>query len=93
MAGTTELGSRRSGHESGNGGGWKDPDYWSDPPLSKREAQVLRLLAEGKNNAEIARELFISRQTVKKHVSSIFTKVDADNRVQAAVYAVRKGIV
>ena len=91
MAGTTRLESRRSRHESGNG---HEPDYWSNEPrLSGRESEVLRLLAQGKNNAEIARELFISRQTVKKHVSSIFSKLEADNRVQAAVYAVRKGIV
>jgi DNA-binding NarL/FixJ family response regulator len=67
--------------------------FRSGQPLSGREVQVLRLLAEGKNNAEIAHALFISRQTVKKHVSSIFAKLEAENRVQAAVYAVRKGIV
>ena len=61
--------------------------------LSPREIEVLRHLAGGKNNREIARELFISRQTIKKHVSSILAKIHADNRVQAAVYAVREGIV
>ena len=93
MPGTTQLRRRRGGHDSANGGARRDSDFRSGAPLSEREAQVLRLLAEGMNNAEIARELYISRQTVKKHVSSIFAKLEADNRVQAAVYAVRKGIV
>jgi DNA-binding NarL/FixJ family response regulator len=93
MAGTAQLASTRNGHDSGKNGAWEDSDVRSGAPLSAREADVLRLLAEGKQNAEIARELFISRETVKKHVSSILAKVQADNRVQAAVYAVRKGIV
>jgi DNA-binding NarL/FixJ family response regulator len=93
MAGTAQVGSIGNGHDSGQGDAWEDSDYRSGARLSGREAEVLRLLVEGKNNAEIARELFISRQTVKKHVSSILAKVQVDNRVQAAVYAVRKGIV
>jgi DNA-binding NarL/FixJ family response regulator len=93
MADTTQGRGSRSGHDSSDGHAPKASDFLSGRPLSGREAQVLRLLAEGKNNVEIARELFISRQTVKKHVSSIFAKLETDNRVQAAVYAVRNGIV
>ena len=61
--------------------------------LSDRELEVLRLIANGKDNAEIARELFISPKTVKNHISNILMKLQIDNRIQAAVYAVRSGIV
>lgn len=61
--------------------------------LSERELQVLRLLAEGHDNAEIAAELCISPATAKSHVSNILTKLHTQNRVQAAVYAVRAGLV
>jgi DNA-binding NarL/FixJ family response regulator len=61
--------------------------------LSERELQVLRLLAAGKDNSEIAQELFISPKTVKNHISSILAKLHIENRIQAAVYAVRSGIV
>jgi DNA-binding NarL/FixJ family response regulator len=61
--------------------------------LSDREIQVLKLIANGKDNAEIARELFISPKTVKNHISNILMKLQIENRIQAAVYAVRSGIV
>jgi DNA-binding NarL/FixJ family response regulator len=61
--------------------------------LSDREVEVLRLLAEGKGNAEIAQELFISPKTVKNHIASILMKLQIENRIQAAVYAVRTGII
>ena len=61
--------------------------------LSDRELEVLRLIANGKDNAEIARELYISPKTVKNHISNILMKLQIDNRIQAAVYAVRSGIV
>jgi DNA-binding NarL/FixJ family response regulator len=61
--------------------------------LSKRERDVLRLVAEGKENNEIAELLFISPQTVKNHISNILAKLQMENRIQAAVYAVRQGIV
>jgi DNA-binding NarL/FixJ family response regulator len=61
--------------------------------LSERELQVLRLLAAGKDNSDIAQELFISPKTVKNHISSILAKLHIENRIQAAVYAVRSGIV
>jgi DNA-binding NarL/FixJ family response regulator len=61
--------------------------------LTDREAEVLRLLAAGRENADIAQELFISPRTVKNHISSILAKLHVDNRIQAAVYAVRKGMV
>ncbi len=63
------------------------------PDLSDREIEVLRLIANGKDNAEIAQELFISPKTVKNHISNILMKLQIDNRIQAAVYAVRSGLV
>ena len=60
--------------------------------LSDRELQVLKLLAGGKDNAEIARELVISPKTVKNHISNILAKLQIENRIQAAVYAVRAGL-
>jgi DNA-binding NarL/FixJ family response regulator len=61
--------------------------------LSEREVEVLKLIANGKDNAEIATELFISPKTVKNHISNILMKLQIENRIQAAVYAVRSGIV
>ena len=61
--------------------------------LSEREVEVLKLIANGKDNAEIARELFISPKTVKNHISNILMKLQIENRIQAAVYAVRSGLV
>jgi DNA-binding NarL/FixJ family response regulator len=61
--------------------------------LSDREVEVMRLVAEGRDNAEIAGALFISPQTVKNHISNILAKLQMDNRIQAAVYAVRSGLV
>lgn len=61
--------------------------------LTERECTVLRLLADGKENGEIATELVISIQTVKNHVSNILAKLEVNNRVQAAVHAVRHGLL
>ena len=61
--------------------------------LSDREIEVLKLIANGKDNAQIAGELHISPKTVKNHISNILMKLQIDNRIQAAVYAVRSGIV
>jgi DNA-binding NarL/FixJ family response regulator len=61
--------------------------------LSDREMEVLKLIANGKDNAQIAADLHISPKTVKNHISNILMKLQIDNRIQAAVYAVRSGIV
>ncbi len=61
--------------------------------LSDREIQVLKLIANGQDNAQIAAELHISPKTVKNHISNILMKLQIDNRIQAAVYAVRSGLV
>ncbi|MGB7096671.1 MAG: response regulator transcription factor [Anaerolineales bacterium] len=61
--------------------------------LSDREMEVLRLIAAGSSNAEIAEQLVISEKTVKGHVSNILSKLHLADRTQAAVYAWREGIV
>lgn len=61
--------------------------------LSKREIEVLKLVAVGMFNKEIGVELEISERTVKNHLSSIFKKIDSSDRTQAAVFAIRNGLV
>jgi NarL family two-component system response regulator LiaR len=61
--------------------------------LTDREAEVLRLLARGKANKQIASSLYVSEKTVKAHVSSILMKLGVQSRTQAALYAVRTGLV
>ena len=61
--------------------------------LTEREREVLRLVALGKNNPEIAGELFISVNTVTRHITNIFAKTSTRNRVEAAVYAARRHMV
>ncbi len=63
------------------------------PLLTTREMDVLRLIVDGADNAAIGLELSISRHTVKQHVTNIFDKLEVRGRVEAAVYAVRKGLV
>jgi NarL family two-component system response regulator LiaR len=60
--------------------------------LSERELEVLRLLAAGKSNQQIADELVISRNTVQRHVSNVFDKTGIVNRAQAGVYARDHGL-
>jgi DNA-binding NarL/FixJ family response regulator len=62
-------------------------------PLTGREIDVLQLVAEGKSNQEIAQSLVISESTVKNHLRNILGKLHLRNRIQAAVYAVRQGLV
>ncbi|MDO4765523.1 MAG: response regulator transcription factor [Eubacteriales bacterium] len=61
--------------------------------LTKREVQVLKLVTNGMLNKEIAIRLRISEKTVKNHVSNIFKKIDVSDRTQAAVYAIKTGLV
>jgi DNA-binding NarL/FixJ family response regulator len=64
-----------------------------ESPLTNREAQVLRHIALGLSNREIGRSLGISIETVKEHVQNILRKIAVSDRTQAAVWAVRKGLV
>ncbi|WP_034601784.1 response regulator [Clostridiisalibacter paucivorans] len=60
--------------------------------LTRREYEVISLIAEGLNNREIADRLFISEKTVKNHVSNIFKKIDVNDRIQAAIFAYKNNI-
>lgn len=65
----------------------------ANEPLSQRERDVLRLVADGASNKEIAERLQIAENTVKKHLQSILDKLHLQNRTQAAAYALREGVV
>lgn len=66
---------------------------WEDHDLTEREITVLRLVADGKTNKEIANSLNLSEKTVKNHVRNIFHKLQVYDRTQAAILAIRKGII
>jgi DNA-binding NarL/FixJ family response regulator len=68
-------------------------EHYSDEPLSRREVEVLRHLADGKGNRDIASKLFITEETVKAHMKHIFGKLGAIDRTQALVIALRRGFV
>ena len=61
-------------------------------PLTPRERDVLAELTKGKSNREIASSLFVTEKTVKTHISNIFTKLQVQDRTQAALYAVKHGL-
>jgi NarL family two-component system response regulator LiaR len=65
----------------------------TEDPLTPREMETLRLVAQGLNNREIAERLVIGQGTVRNYVSNILSKLHLANRVQAALYAVREGII
>ena len=62
-------------------------------PLTEREVEVLRLIAQGQSNKEIAEKLVVAEMTVRKHVSNILGKLHLASRTQAALYALKEGIV
>lgn len=69
-----------------------EPEHGPIEQLSPRELEVMRLIAQGMENSEIADALSISPRTAKNHVSNILAKLGVPNRIQAGIYAVRKGI-
>lgn len=71
----------------------RDNDKDKIEDLTRRELEVLKLLATGNYNKEIAEELGISERTVKNHVSNIFKKIEVTDRTQAAVFAIRNNLI
>ena len=61
--------------------------------LTKQESNILVLVGQGKRNAEIARELFLSVHTVESHLRSIFQKLRISSRTEAAIYAFERGLL
>jgi DNA-binding NarL/FixJ family response regulator len=70
-----------------------DPEHVPTPRLTDREMEVLRLVARGLNNRDIAKELFISENTVKNHIRNILEKLQLHSRMEAVVYAVREKLL
>ena len=71
----------------------KNEDELKIDSLTKRELQVLKEVAVGKFNRDIAKEMEISERTVKNHISSIFKKLDVTDRTQAAVFAIKNNLI
>ncbi len=69
----------------------EEPD--ADRVVTKREEEVLQLIADGCSTGEVAERLYISQKTVKNHLASIYQKLDARDRTQAVLQAVRMGII
>jgi NarL family two-component system response regulator LiaR len=69
------------------------PQETSREKLTEREREVIRLVAMGRNNREIALELFISEKTVKTHISNILGKLNLEHRTQLAIYAIKNKLV
>lgn len=74
-------------------GGERPAKAPGDPGLTERELEVLRLVGQGASNRDIAASLFISEKTAKNHLTHIFEKLGVSDRTQAALYAVRAGLV
>jgi len=67
--------------------------YVASPKLSERELEVVGLISKGKSNKEIARMLFVTDNTVKMHVKNILSKLEANDRTQAVVIAIQRGLL
>jgi DNA-binding NarL/FixJ family response regulator len=68
-------------------------EHWSDDPLTMREVEVLRQVADGNRNRDIADKLFIAEHTVKAHIKKIMAKLGVVDRTQAVAVGVRRGII
>ena len=79
--------------ELGRKYGENELEYYIERPLSRREIEVLKLVINGKSNAEIAKTLYITQNTVKAHMSKIMEKLAVTDRVQAAVKATRQNLI
>ena len=76
-----------------NGNGIKSHRQKTPSKLTSRERDVLKLLIKGKNNTEIAKELVVSKYTIKAHVANILQKLNVNDRVQAVVKAISEEII
>jgi NarL family two-component system response regulator LiaR len=83
------MDATRVAHQTGPGG--EAQALAAD--LTEREREVVRLVAQGRSNSEIAQALVISDKTVKTHVSNILSKLDLQDRTQLAIYAIKNGLV
>jgi len=68
-------------------------EHFNDEKLTEREAEVLQLIADGNRSPDIAKNLFITEETVKKHIQHILEKLDVTDRTQAVAIGVRRGII
>jgi DNA-binding NarL/FixJ family response regulator len=68
-------------------------EHYSDERLTMREVEILRQLADGNRNRDIAQQLFIAEETVKAHIKHILEKLGASDRTQAVAIGVRRGII
>lgn len=73
--------------------GEKLAERFNQPQLSDRECEVLQMMSQGKSNQDIAKELYVSEGTVKFHISHIYSKLNAKDRAQAILIAIKRGIV
>ncbi len=78
--------------EMGSGGSNGEPGRRPEANLTQRETDILSLLAEGRSNRDISRNLYLSEKTVKAHLAAVFRKLGVSNRTQAAMAAVAMGI-
>src|ERR687898_362238 len=74
-------------------GGWKGNTHLAAPPLTEREFEVIKALARGMSDRQIAKSLGISEKTVRNHTSNIYRKLHIFDRTQAVIYAVREGVI
>jgi NarL family two-component system response regulator LiaR len=74
-------------------GGQGGKAHLAPPPLTERELEVIRALARGMSDRQIARSLDISEKTVRNHTSNIYRKLHIFDRTQAVIYAVREGVI
>ncbi|WP_066295113.1 response regulator [Bacillus sp. FJAT-29937] len=93
MRGENQLHPKATTHLLSHLSGKSHSERRQAEELTKREIEVLQEIAKGKSNKEIAADLFITEKTVKTHVSNLLSKLELADRTQAALYAVRNGII
>ena len=93
IAGIVLRKARQSGTQEETPAESNPSQFIENSPLTERELEVLQLIVNGYSNAKIAQELYITVGTVKTHVRNILNKLSADDRTQAAVRALRSGLV